>query len=71
MVVGVVLWDIMGQRGFMGLLKDAYFHSANGIFAVLDITRKENLEAIHGWPGGFTTSSNRARHPPGEQVRPS
>ncbi len=50
-VVDVVLWDIMGQRGFMDLLKDAYFWNANGVFAVVDITRRKSLKALYGWLG--------------------
>ncbi|MFQ5553049.1 MAG: Rab family GTPase [Thermoplasmata archaeon] len=58
-VVDVLLWDIMGQRGFMDLLQDAYFYNASGIFAVLDITRKESLEALHGWlKGVFETAES-------------
>ncbi len=48
-VVDVVLWDIMGQQGFMNRVKDDYFFNANGVFAVLDITRKESLKALYGW----------------------
>ncbi len=52
-VVDVVLWDIMGQRRFADVLQDAYFYNANGVFAVLDITRKESLKALYGWLNGI------------------
>ncbi|MEE9163640.1 MAG: Rab family GTPase, partial [Thermoplasmata archaeon] len=48
-VVDVVLWDIMGQQGFMNRVKDDYFFNANGVFAVLDVTRKESQKALFRW----------------------
>ncbi|MFQ5986249.1 MAG: Rab family GTPase [Thermoplasmata archaeon] len=47
--VDAVIWDIMGQKGFVDLLKGAYFKEANGVFAVCDVTRRDTLEALHGW----------------------
>jgi small GTP-binding protein len=55
-VVDAVIWDIMGRRGFMDLLRDAYFYRANGVFAVLDRTRKATLEALHGWLEGVSNA---------------
>jgi small GTP-binding protein len=55
-VVDAVIWDIMGRRGFMDLLRDAYFYRANGVFAVLDTTRKATLEALHGWLEGVSNA---------------
>ncbi len=55
-VVDAVVWDIMGHRGFMDLLRDAYFYRANGVLAVLDNTRKPTLEALHGWLEGVSIS---------------
>ncbi|HYM39435.1 MAG TPA: Rab family GTPase [Thermoplasmata archaeon] len=43
------VWDIMGQTGFRELLKEAYFHGARGILAVVDLTRKSTLEGIPDW----------------------
>src|SRR3989442_12715665 len=34
----MTVWDIMGEKGFRDLLKDAYFHGANGVVAERDIT---------------------------------
>ena len=51
-VVDAVIWDIMGSLGFMQLLRDAYFHKANGVFAVLDLTRRDTLEGLHAWMRG-------------------
>ncbi len=55
-VVDAVMWDIMGRMGFMDLLRKAYFYRANGVFAVLDTTRKRTLEALHGWLEGVYSS---------------
>ncbi len=46
--VELLVWDIMGQKGFRELLREAYFHGAQGILAVCDITRKDSLQEIHG-----------------------
>lgn len=43
------IWDVTGERGFRELLKEAYFHGAQGILAVCDITRKETLHELDGW----------------------
>ncbi len=55
-VIDAVIWDIMGRKGFMDLLQGAYFYRANGVFAVLDTTRKGTLEALHGWLEGVYRS---------------
>ncbi len=47
--VELLVWDIMGQKGFRELLREAYFHGAQGILAVCDITRKDSLGEIRGW----------------------
>ena len=49
MDVDIILWDIMGRKSFMELLQDAYLRKAHGVFAVLDTTRRGDLEALHGW----------------------
>jgi small GTP-binding protein len=50
--VDMMLWDIMGEKGFRELLKDAYFYGANGILAVADITRRRTLEDLDDWIDG-------------------
>ena len=52
LVVDAVIWDIMGSPGFMQLLRDAYFYKAHGVFAVLDLTRRETLEGLRAWLRG-------------------
>ena len=45
------IWDIMGQTGFRELAKEAYFHGARGILAVMDLTRPATLDGIREWIG--------------------
>ncbi len=45
----LTIWDIMGEKGFRELLKEAYFHGAQGILAVCDITRKDTLTDLQDW----------------------
>ncbi len=47
--VTILIWDIMGQKGFRELLQEAYFYGAQGLIAVCDITNKETLEELEGW----------------------
>ncbi len=50
--VDMTIWDIMGQKGFRELLKEAYFYGAKGIMAVCDITRRQTLEDLDDWIEG-------------------
>src|SRR3989454_2039852 len=43
------VWDIMGDKGFRDLLKEAFFHGAKGILAVCDITRYSTLKELDDW----------------------
>ncbi len=52
MKVDMTIWDIMGQKGFRELLKEAYFYGAKGILAVCDVTRKKTLEDLDDWIEG-------------------
>ncbi|MEK6850952.1 MAG: Rab family GTPase [Candidatus Thermoplasmatota archaeon] len=45
----LTIWDIMGEKGFRELLKDAYFYGANGILAIADLTRLFTLEDLDDW----------------------
>ncbi len=47
--VDMMIWDVIGHKGFLQLLGDAYFHGANGILAVADLTRPETLEELGEW----------------------
>src|SRR5881296_1500602 len=50
--VDLMIWDIMGEKGFHELLKDAYFYGANGILAVADLTRRRTLDNLDDWIDG-------------------
>ena len=45
----LMVWDIMGEKGFRALLRDAYFEGAHGILAVCDLTRKETFYDLNNW----------------------
>lgn len=45
----MTVWDIMGSKGFRELLREAYFHGAQGILAVCDVTRYETLNDLDDW----------------------
>lgn len=47
--VDMAIWDIMGQVGFREITKDAYFYGANGVLAVIDLTRRETLDGLSEW----------------------
>lgn len=51
-VVDMMIWDIMGEKGFRELLQDAYFYGANGILAVADLTRRVTLDTLDDWIDG-------------------
>jgi len=50
--VDMTIWDIMGEKGFRELLKDAYFFGANGVLAIADLTRKKTLDDLDDWIDG-------------------
>lgn len=45
----LLIWDIMGVKGFRDLLKEAYFHGAQGVIAVCDFTKKPTLDELPNW----------------------
>jgi small GTP-binding protein len=47
--VHAILWDIMGTPTLRELLREAYYHGAEGILLVADLTRKETLAALDDW----------------------
>jgi small GTP-binding protein len=47
--VTMMIWDIMGQRGFREILKEAYFYGTQGAIGVCDITRKDTLFRLEEW----------------------
>jgi len=55
--VDLVLFDIMGQRGFRDMVKDTFFIGAQGLFAVCDLTNLATLEILPEWIGVATEVS--------------
>ena len=47
--IDMTIWDIMGEKGFRDLLKEAFFHGAKGVLAVCDITRYSTLKELDDW----------------------
>jgi small GTP-binding protein len=47
--VTMMIWDIMGQRGFREILKEAYFYGTQGAIAVCDVTREDTLKRLDEW----------------------
>jgi small GTP-binding protein len=45
----MMIWDIMGQRGFREILKEAYFYGTQGAIAVCDVTREDTLNRLDEW----------------------
>ena len=51
--VDLMIWDIMGQKGFRQLLQGTYFFGAQGIVAVCDNTREYTLSDLEDWIEGI------------------
>lgn len=49
MEVTMLVWDIMGQKGFRELLQEAYFFGAQGLIAVCDVTNKFSFDEVGDW----------------------
>ncbi|MEK6987447.1 MAG: Rab family GTPase [Candidatus Thermoplasmatota archaeon] len=47
--VDLMVWDIMGEKGFRVLLRDAYFEGTHGVLAVCDLTRKDTFYDLDNW----------------------
>jgi small GTP-binding protein len=47
--VDMAIWDIMGQPGFLNLLREAYFTGASAVFAIVDPTRRDTLDHLDAW----------------------
>lgn len=52
--VMMLIWDIMGQKGFRELLREAYFFGAHGAIAICDMTNKETVEELRYWVKALT-----------------
>jgi small GTP-binding protein len=47
--LSMLIWDIMGQKGFRELLRESYFYGAEGALCVCDVTNRESLEELKYW----------------------
>jgi len=47
--IDMTIWDIMGEKGFRELLKEAYFYGAQGMLAVCDMTREDTYYELPTW----------------------
>lgn len=47
--IAVLIWDIMGQKKVLDLMREGYFHGAQGLLMVYDLTRPETLRELEGW----------------------
>lgn len=45
----VSIFDIMGQAGFKDLIRETYYHGAQALMSVCDLTRKDSLYALNKW----------------------
>lgn len=53
--VSLILWDIMGTPTLRELLKEAYYHGAQGVLGVVDVTRRETLRELDAWSRSIRT----------------
>lgn len=47
--VTLMIWDIMGQKGFRPVLAHSFYYRARGALAVCDLTRKATMDDLDGW----------------------
>jgi small GTP-binding protein len=57
--IDMTIWDIMGEKGFRELLKEAYFHGAQGVLAVCDVTRRNTLPDLESWISAIETVTGK------------
>ena len=56
--VTFMIWDIIGDIHFRGLLHHSYLHGAAGALLVCDITRPETLESLTTWVESLNIEGN-------------
>ncbi len=52
-----MIWDIIGDIHFRGLLHHSYFHGAGGALLVCDMTRPETMENLNNWMESLESES--------------
>jgi len=45
----LMIFDIMGQKGFKDLVKETFFLDAAGVIGVCDLTNRESLDSLQDW----------------------
>ncbi len=55
--VDLAIFDVMGQPGFMDMIKETFFFGAQALVAVCDVTRANTLAAIHHWMSTARTTA--------------
>jgi small GTP-binding protein len=41
--------DLVGQKGFMRMVRETFFHGVLGIVAVCDLTKPDSVPSLHEW----------------------
>ena len=49
--VDMMIWNILGNKGFRELLKEAFFYGSRGALCIADGTRPDGLDGIDDWIG--------------------
>lgn len=57
--VCAAIWDIMGSGRLREVLRDAYFHGAQGLLLVADATRPETIQSLPKWADAVTSVAGR------------
>jgi len=47
--VDLMVWDLVSEPGFRGLLRDEHIRGSSGVIAVTDMTRRRTLDELHEW----------------------
>ncbi len=45
----MTLWDIMGEKELIGVVKESYFNGVSGIMAVCDLSREDTIDSLKEW----------------------
>ncbi len=45
----MTIWDIIGEKELLTVVKESYFHGAGGLMAVCDLTREDTFQALSHW----------------------
>src|SRR5256885_3769452 len=45
----MAIFDIMGEKGFRDLVRETYYHGAQALMAVCDLTPKDRPSPLEGW----------------------